>query len=387
MGKNDTIREERAGKEKVRELRSRLHERLSRAGLPPGEDLPELPSAFERRCHTRFTVRLFSPDELIEEETDDPETVQKLLDEKGSRDAWIHVNGVHSAEKLRKFGHLVDLHPLTIEDVMNLWARPRVDINKKELFFTGRAVDIKADSSHPKGQQVSIVMRSNLLISFSENDDDLFQAVEMRLQNPGSRIRKAGISFLAYSLIDTMVDRLLLLTEAVEEIVVEMEESLLNETELDQSVPLSEIYRRKRQVLRLNRIAFPLRDAIHDLHDLSSEVMDSFLEVYLRDLLDHARRAAERVEHARGMLHDIQDFYSARQDAKINRTMQLLTVIGTIFVPLTFVAGVYGMNFNPDDSPWNMPLIDSYWGYPICLGGMLLFAIVMIVYFRRKGWL
>jgi magnesium transporter len=297
------------------------------------------------------------------------------------------VSGVHFAEKLRAFGHHLDLHPLTIEDVMNVWARPRVDINKQELFFTGRAVDIEAGTSHPKGQQVSIVLRKNLVISFSENDDEIFQAVETRLRNPESRIRTAGSSFLAYSLIDTLVDRLLLLTEAVEEIVVEMEESMLNEDRGEESVPLGEIYRRKRQVLRLNRIAFPLRDAIHDLHDLSSVVMDSFLEIYLRDLLDHARRVAERVEHARGMLHDLHDFYSARQDAKINRTMQLLTVIGTIFVPLTFVAGVYGMNFNPEKSPWNMPLLDNYWGYPICLGGMLLFAVTMIVYFRRKGWL
>ncbi len=375
------------GKDGVRQLRAKLQERISRAGLPPGEDLPSIPSAFDRQCHTVFDVCRFSREELEEDRTDEPMEVKRLMETGEGLATWIHVSGVHSAEKLRAFGDLLDLHALTIEDVMNLWARPRVDINKEELFFTGRAVDIEAGSSHPKGQQVSIVLRNNLLISFAENDDDLFRAVKARLRNPLSRIRSGGTAFLAYSLIDTLVDRLLLLTEALEEIVVEMEERMLDEDDEMDPIPIGEIYRRKRQVLRLNRIAFPLRDAIHDLHDLSGEVLDTDLEIYLRDLLDHARRAAERVEHARGMLHDIQDFHSARQDSRINRTMQFLTVIGTIFVPLTFVAGVYGMNFNPEKSPWNMPLLNSYWGYPICLAGMLLFAVIMVVYFHRKGWL
>tara|TARA_R100000027_G_scaffold67048_1_gene64390 strand:- start:3829 stop:4998 length:1170 start_codon:yes stop_codon:yes gene_type:complete len=371
----------------TRKLREKLHERLSRAGLPPGEDLPEIPSAFDRQCHTTFDLFRFSPEELVEEQTDDPEEARNFFKNGEKYSTWIHVNGVHAVAKLRAFGELLDLHPLTIEDVMNLWARPRVDINKDELFFTGRAVDIESKSSHPKGQQVSIVLRQNLIISFSEREDDLFRSVKMRLHNSGSRIRSSGTAFLAYSLIDTLVDRLLLLTEAVEEIVVDMEESMLNEADNTDPVPIGEIYRRKRQVLRLNRLAFPLRDAIHDLHDLSPEVMDRSMGIYLRDLLDHSRRAAERVEHARGMLHDLQDFHSARQDNRINRTMQLLTVIGTIFVPLTFVAGVYGMNFDPQVSPWNMPLIDNYWGYPICLGGMVVFAAVMVGYFKRRGWL
>lgn len=373
--------------EEVSALRKNLHDRLSRVGLPPGEDLPSIPSAFERKCHTTFSVYRFSKEKLREEVTDDPAMVDSLVAEKNIENIWIHVSGVHSVEKLRQLGSILGLHPLTVEDVMNVWARPRVDINNHELFFTGRAVDIEAGSSHPKGQQISIVLRGNLVISFSERDDDLFGAVQSRLRNPDSRIRTSGAPFLAYSLIDTLVDRLLVLTEAVEEIVVGMEESMLNENPENEPIPLSEIYRRKRQILRLNRIAFPLRDAIHDLHDLSAEVMDPSLEIYLRDLLDHSRRAAERVEHARGMLHDLQDFYSARQDARINRTMRLLTVIGTIFVPLTFVAGVYGMNFSPAASPWNMPLLDNYWGYPICLGGMLLFAVGMVIYFRKKGWL
>ncbi|MBC2600661.1 magnesium/cobalt transporter CorA [Puniceicoccus vermicola] len=389
MGKEESI----AGKKKAHnrpsagKSRAELHERLERAGLPPGEDLPTIDSAFDRQCHTVFDVRRFSANELREDRTDDPFETKKLLEDSEGMATWIHVSGVHAVEKLQKLGELLDLHPLTVEDVMNLWARPRVDINKKELFFTGKAVNIDSETSHPKSQQISIVLREDLLVSFSENEEELFRSVIARLQIPNSRIRSSGASFLAYSLIDTLVDRLLILTEAVEEIVVDMEEQMLGESATDDPIPIGEIYRRKRQVLRLNRIAFPLRDAIHDLHDLSSEILDSSLGIYLRDLLDHARRAAERVEHARGMLHDLQDFHSARQDNRINRTMQLLTVIGTIFVPLTFVAGVYGMNFNPQTSPWNMPLLDNYWGYPICMAGMFLFAIAMVIYFRKKKWL
>jgi len=379
-GKEEYKKEQR----KIHRDRDLLLERIQRIGLPPGEDLPKIPSDFERQCHTLFEVRRFSKDEYVEHSTDDPTEAHRLIE--GSGAVWIHVTGVHSAKKLRTFGDLLGLHPLTVEDVMNLWARPRVEVNKGELFFTGRAVGMNFTETQPSGQQVSLVLRENLVISFTENSEDIFKGVKSRLLAKDSRIRSGGAAFIAYSLIDTLVDRLLLVTEAIEEIVVELEDKMLDEEE-QETVPTKEIYKRKRLVLRLNRIAFPLRDAIHDLHDLCPEVMSPAMDVYLRDLLDHARRAAERVEHARGMLHDLQDFHSARQDKTINKTMQFLTVIGTIFVPLTFVAGVYGMNFNPDKSPWNMPLLNSYWGYPLCMGGMFTFAIIMVVYFRKKGWL
>lgn len=368
----------------VHRQRTILHDRIQRIGMPPGEDLPIIPSDFSRTCHTRFHIHQFSKDACSVYDTDDPVEAGNMASHPGY--TWIQVTGVHKAEKLRQFGEVVGLHVLTIEDVMCAWNRPRVEINKGELFFTGRAVGLDPTASRPKGQQVSVVLRERLVISFAENEEDIFAPVERRLQVEGSRVRSGGSSFLAYALIDVLVDRLLVLTESVEEMVVGLEEAMMEEPE-DRPIPIDEIYRKKRLVLRLNRLAFPLRDAIHDLHDLSPEVMAPSMEVYLRDLLDHSRRAAERVEHARGMLHDLQDFHSAKQDQRINKTMRLLTVIGTIFVPLTFVAGVYGMNFDPDVSPWNMPLIDSYWGYPLCLGGMALFAVIMIVFFRRKGWL
>ncbi len=366
--------------------RTMLHDRIQRIGLPPGEDIPFIPSDFSRHCHTEFEIRRFSKERVALENTDDPERAGAVASKTDDDDIWIHVTGVHAAEKIRAFGEKVGLHPLTIEDVMCAWSRPKVEINKGELFFTGRAVGLDPTATRPKGQQVSIVLRRNLVISFSEDGEDIFHPVIRRLEVEGGRLRAGGSSFLAYALIDVLVDRLLVLTEAVEEIVVGLEEQMMEESE-DTPVPVDEIYRKKRLVLRLNRLAFPLRDAIHDLNDLSPEVMAPSMGVYLRDLLDHSRRAAERVEHARGMLHDLQDFHAAKQDQRINRTMRLLTVIGTIFVPLTFVAGVYGMNFNPEVSPWNMPLINSYWGYPICLGGMLLFSGIMVFFFRRKGWL
>ncbi len=365
-------------------MRTALHDRIQRIGLPPGEDLPRISSEFSRRCHTRFEICRFSAEFCRFEQTDDPEAAGAATE--AEEHVWIHVTGIHSADKLRAFGKSTNLHPLTIEDVMCAWTRPRVEINRGELFFTGRAVALDPSGTLPKGQQISVVLRGRTVISFSENEEDLFRPVKTRLQVEGSRLRTEGASFLAYALIDVLVDRLLVLTEAVEEIVVGLEEKIMEEPE-DQPVPVDEIYRKKRLVLRLNRLAFPLRDAIHDLHDLSPEVMAPSMDVFLRDLLDHSRRAADRVEHARGMLHDLQDFHAARQDQRINRTMRLLTVIGTIFVPLTFVAGVYGMNFNPEASPWNMPLLNSPWGYRICLGGMAVFAGVMVCFFRRKGWL
>lgn len=373
-----------AEKNSPHRLRTRIHERIQRIGLPPGEDLPLISSDFSRRCHTHFEICFFSADSCRFEKTDDPEKAGAATETEGN--VWVHVTGIHSAEKLRAFGKKIGLHPLTVEDVMCAWTRPRMEINEGELFFTGRSVGLDPSKALQKGQQVSVVLRGKTVLSFAENDDDLFQPVKRRLKVEGSRLRTEGSSFLAYALIDVLVDRLLVLTEAVEEAVIELEEAIMEEPE-DQPVSVDEIYRKKRLVLRLTRLAFPLRDAIHNLHDLAPEVMAPSMDVFLRDLLDHIHRAAERVEHARGMLRDIHDFHSAKQEQRINRTIRLLTVIGTIFVPLTFLAGVYGMNFNTEISPWNMPLLNSPWGYPICLGIMATFACAMVLFFRRKGWI
>ena len=363
------------------QLRQEFHDRWKRVGLPPGEDLPDLPSDFERRCHTRFLVTRFSIEGLREFTTEDPAEAGAEAEQEGT--TWIHVTGVHHAGKIRALGNAFNLEPLTIEDIMNLWSRPRLDLNDKEVFLTTRAVRLEPEEEVLHSQQVSLVVHGNTVLSFAEDDEEIFPRVRQRLRSGRSRIRRSGAGFLAYCLLDTLVDGLLATSEAIEESIVDMEENMLETDEL----PVGDLYRRKRLALGLNRMAFPLRDAVHDLHDVSDEVLGESLRPYLRDLLDHARRAAERAEHARVRLHDLQDYHHSRQDARLNRSMQTLTVIGTIFVPLTFVAGVYGMNFEPTAGPWNMPLITDPYGYPIALGGMVVFAIAMTVYFKRKGWL
>jgi magnesium transporter len=252
------------------------------------------------------------------------------------------------------------------------------------VFVVGKTtvLDVPADRLYV--EQVSILAGAKYVISFQETDLPLFKSVETRLLDAQRVIRRRGPGYLVYSLLDTLVDELLASLDTIEEWIVEMEDEVLVHK---RHLELDEIFRLKRVVLVLSRIASPMQELAKRLQALDSEIVPDVLDVYFRDLAEHATRAVERITNARFVLQNLQEYFHMEGDHRNNDVMRVLTVVATIFIPLSFVAGVYGMNFNPEASPWNMPELETYYGYPITLCAMCVYAIVLMVYFKRKKWL
>lgn len=349
-------------------------------GLAPGE----LPSAspFDSVEPTRFRVHRYSETEHTVEEFTDIDRLAAFADGVGT--VWVQVLGVTDPQVVLIVGAIFHIPTLAQEDVLAVWSRPKIEIHDRMLLAIGRAVTLSIEEENPRGQQISVLADERSVISFHENQDPVFDAVEKRITRNNGRIRSWGSGYLFYALLDTLVDRMLYLTEEIEDSITELEDEVL---EKNSPCDLQHIYRAKRIVVRLSRLALPMRDTVGDLAQLEHPLLPERMDPFLRDLQDHALRAADRVEHARMLLQDLQEYHHTLQERKTSEIIRLLTVISSIFIPLTFVVGVYGMNFNPSAGPFNMPELNSPYGYPLVIAGMLAFGIGILAYFRHRRWL
>ncbi|MDR2429699.1 MAG: magnesium and cobalt transport protein CorA [Puniceicoccales bacterium] len=372
----------------------------SEIGRAPGE-LPAS-SPFESEGPTRFRVICYNETTCTVEEFSDIDRVPAYADRPGV--TWIQMMGLTDPEIVHMMGAIFNIPMLAQEDVLAVWSRTKVDEYGDMLLAITRGVRLKfedvqtsggeedsgscsliagseSDSPpevEPRGQQISIIAAPTFVISFHESNELVFEAIERRLKENTGRIRKLGTGYLFYSLIDTLVDRMLFLTEEIEDAIGEIEDKFLTQHE---NLNIDEVYHLKRIVVRLGRVAYPMREAMRTLGLLDHELLSGLDDVYLRDLNDHVLRAGDRVEHARVILQDLQDYHHMLQERKTNDIIRVLTVMSSIFIPLTFVVGIYGMNFE------NMPEIKTQYGYFVCIAVMLAFAIGMLVYFRRKKWI
>jgi magnesium transporter len=235
-----------------------------------------------------------------------------------------------------------------------------------------------------QNEQVSMVLCSNCLITFQEREGDVFDPIRDRLKKNKGRIRKMGVDYLAYSLIDSVIDNYFTLLEKFGDHI-ELLEKELAEKPTERS--LRKIHSLKRELIIMRRSVWPLRDVIHALEREEGDLISKDTVVYLRDLYDHTVRVMDAVETYRDMVSGLLELYMSSISNRMNEIMKVLTIIATIFIPLTFIAGVYGMNFNTSDSPLNMPELNWYWGYPFAWGLMLISAFIMFLYFKKKKWI
>jgi magnesium transporter len=234
-------------------------------------------------------------------------------------------------------------------------------------------------------EQISLVIQEGLLLTVREHDSDVFEPVRERLRKGvGRRIRNLGIDYLAYALIDTVVDHLFPVLDRIGEEIESVEASLLEAPSEDD---LAHLHRLKRDLLLMRRSTWPLRDAFATLLRSEDDLIDDETRPFLRDAADHVAQAIDLIETYREMASSLVDLYLSSVSNRMNEVMKVLTIIATIFIPLSFVAGLYGMNFDPEASPWNMPELDWYWGYPAALGVMAAIAVALLIFFRRKGWI
>ena len=298
--------------------------------------------------------------------------------------SWVEVMGLGSEDILQRLGRVFNLHPLVLEDVVNVPQRPKVEDFEEQLVVITRMVmpNERADGFY--SEQVSFVLGKYYLLTVQEEPErDCFEQVRARIRSNKGSIRKHGADYLAYTLIDAIIDGFFPVLEDYGERLEELEdEVVVNPTRQT----LEKIYRVKRELLTLRRAIWPQRDAVNCLIRDGNALISDEVRVYLRDCYDHAVQVLDMVETYRELAAGLMDIYLSSVGNKMNEIMKLLTVISSIFIPLTFIAGVYGMNFDPEKSPLNMPELDWYWGYPACWALMIAIASGLVFFFWKRGW-
>jgi magnesium transporter len=292
--------------------------------------------------------------------------------------SWINVDGVHQVDIVEKIGTHFGLHPLVMEDIVHTEQRPKMEDFESYIYLVIKMLQFDDDTSVVTSEQVSIILGSGFVLSFQEVEGDTFDHVRERIRNSKGRIRSAGASYLAYALMDSIVDNYFVVLEKIGEYLEVLEEDMI---ENPTPAILQDIHMIKKEIIYLRRSVWPLREVINNLDRSESPLVEKVTVVFLKDLYDHTIRIIETAETYRDITSGIMDVYLSSVSNKMNEVMKTLTIIATIFIPLTFIAGVYGMNFE------HMPELDWEWGYLAALTIMATISVSMLIYFRRKRWL
>jgi len=350
----------------------------SKVGLAPGT----LVHVGEKKAE-RVVVKVwaYNQSELIEKEM---ETVEDCLVFKDRPDlnVWINVDGLDRIEVIEKLGNCFGIHPLTLEDILNTGQRPKMEDYGSYIYTVLKMMLLSESETEDLEEiivdQVSIILGPNFLLSFQEREGDVFNPIRERLRKPDSRIRKSGVDYLAYSLKDAVIDYYFVILERFGEKVEDLEEELITDPRPE---TLHTIQSYKRDMILLRKSVWPLRELINSLQKVESGLIKDSTQIYLRDVYDHTIQVIDSIEAFRDILSSMLDVYLSSVSNKMNEIMKVLTIVATIFIPLTFIAGVYGMNFE------YMPELGWHWGYPVVMVFMILVGISMFAYFRRKKWL
>ena len=291
---------------------------------------------------------------------------------------WLDLDGVHQIDLLEMVGAQLKIHPLVVEDIHIPHQRPKVEDYEDYLYIVLKMISWDSIENEVKAEQVSLILGKGYVISFKEDPGDIFDPVRLRLREGKGRINKMGSDYLAYSLLDQVVDNYFIVLENMGEEIEDLEEELV--TNPDAST-LQTIHHLKRELIFLRKSVWPLREAISSLQRGESSLFQPDTLVYLRDVYDHTIQVIDTIETFRDMVSGMLDIYLSSVSNRMNEVMKVLTIIATIFIPLTFIAGVYGMNFE------YMPELAWPGGYFLVWGVMIVIFIGMLVFFKRKKWL
>jgi magnesium transporter len=292
--------------------------------------------------------------------------------------SWINIDGLHEVEILEKLGKQFELHPLMLEDILNTDQRPKQEDFDKHLFIVLKMLSFDEETQSVDSEQISVVLGENFVISFQERIGDVFDPIRERIRNAKGRIRKMGPDYLMYTLLDAIVDNYFGILEKLGDKIQAMEDVLVSDPT---EKTLKQIHYLKREMIYLRRSVWPLRELISGIERSESPLIKESTDAYLRDVYDHTIQVIDTVETFRDIVSGMLDTYLSSISNRMNSVMKVLTIIATIFIPLTFVAGIYGMNFQ------NMPELKWRWGYPAVLLVMIIIAGAMLIYFKRKKWL
>jgi magnesium transporter len=290
---------------------------------------------------------------------------------------WINIDGVHDVNLIEKLGNHFDLHPLIMEDIVNTQHRPKMEDSGGYIFIVLRMLSYDDKAGEIKSEQISLVLGSNFVISFQESCGDVFEPVRDRIRKGKGRIRKMGADYLTYALLDAIIDNYFVVLERLGEIIEDTEDDLVRQPT---SNTLQAIHSLKREAITLRKSVWPLREVISDMTRSETPLIQDSVNIYLRDIYDHIIQVIDTIESFRDMVAGMLDIYLSSLSNRMNEVMKVLTIFASIFIPLTFITGIYGMNFA------FMPELGWRWGYPAVLILMALAAAAMLIYFRRKKW-
>jgi len=319
-------------------------------------------------------VMAYGPAEFVEQDIPSADAIAPFLGQWPV--VWLNVDGLGDAEAIRRFGEIFGIHPLALEDVINVHQRPKVEPYEKYLFIvmqmllTGEKLDT---------EQLSLFLGSNFVLTFQEQPGgDCFAPIRERIRKNHGRIRAAGPDYLVYSLLDAVVDNYFPILERAGERLETVEQEVVTQP---RNETLARIQAIKRDLLLLRRAVWPMREALNSLLRDDTPFIARETRTYLRDCYDHSVRIIDILETDRETSFGLLETYLSSVSNRMNEIIKVLTIITTIFMPLTFIAGIYGMNFA------HMPELNWPWAYPLVMGLMAAIAAAMLVYFRRKGWL
>ena len=347
--------------------------RSKKAGLPPGT-----PVYVGERKDEKVRISVLDYDEVQYQEKEVKDVEECFPFKDTSTVTWINIDGIHQIDIIEKIGRHFGLHPLIQEDIVNTEQRPKMEDFGSYIYIVLKMIYHDENDGEIKMEQVSLILGENYVISFQEKEGDIFNHVRERLRNGKGRIRKMKADYLAYSLLDTVVDNYFFILEKTGEQIEELEDRVVSQPKPE---TLQEIHRLKRMMIFLRRSVWPLREVISNLERGESSLIQETSRIYLRDVYDHTIQVIDSVETFRDMLSGMHDTYLSSISNRMNEIMKVLTIIATIFIPLTFIAGIYGMNFK------FMPELEWQWGYFAVWLIMVGVAVVMVLFFRRKRWL
>jgi magnesium transporter len=343
-----------------------------KAGLPPGTLVHIGAKRVEK---ARVTVMDYDESRFEETEVVNIEECFPFRD--SPTVTWINVDGLHEVGLIERLGAHYNLHPLILEDILNTAERPKIE-DYGEYIFLVLKVFVRNGHPEEKMHQVSLVLGPNVVISFQEKETGIFENLRDRIRKGKGRLRKMGADYLAYAIIDGIVDSYFGVLEKLGEEVETLEDELVLDPKRE---ILQRIHVLKREMIYLRKSAWPLREVINGMERLDTPLIKATTDVYLRDVYDHIVQIIDTMETSRDILSGMLETYLSSVSNRMNEVMKVLTIIATIFIPLTFIAGVYGMNFR------NIPELEWRWGYLLAWGIMAAVAVVMILFFKRKKWL
>jgi len=350
------------------------HKQKSKLGLAPGSLVF---TGLQKMAQVDITVIHYSEDHF---EESNPKSITEVISliQSFKGVTWINIDGLHDENSIEEICTYLDIHKLSMEDILSVGQRPKLEEYQDYVQAVIKILSIDSADEIIEYEQLSFILKGNILVTFQEKTGDVFDGVRNRIREGKGNVRKRGADYLLYALLDLVVDHYFIVLDNFSEKLEDLETELLNNP--DKTI-LSKLHRLRRETLLLRRTVYPLREMIGRFEKLEEPLISNSIKIFIRDLYDHTVKVIENIEVLRDMTSGLLDLYMNTTSNKMNEIMKVLTIMTSIFIPLTFIAGVYGMNFT------NMPELQHKYGYFMILGVMIVVVLGMLYFLKRKKWL